>query len=410
LQQSGLALLLVTGFLGGLMPKAPTYDNFQTIPNVPNMRAADPISVEAAGMGGRRIQQPGEVIQNVALTQSKIAHDMQKEANQLRVDAARNRRNEIKMRLAFDPEAGFTNIRGLDALEPKSGKPLEEEYGETYKKKINEIAETLGNDAQKMAFLEDSKSDYSRFRQEIIQHEGRQFREYAVSVREGTIKNRMNEIGLRYNDPMAVDEAITSIKASAYDLARKQGKSAEWAEANTRELTSKAHLTALSAALQNNDPSYAHSYLKKYAGDMSADDILKAQGSLTKELDSKLALGVASDVIHGAVTRIQTPDSERAFNIAIQTESGGRQMGPDGKPLTSSEGAIGIAQVMPTTGPEAAKLAGLEWDENRFKNDEAYNRALGKAYFDKQVKDNQGNLMKAYAAYNAGPGRLADAV
>lgn len=104
------------------------------------------------------------------------------------------------------------------------------------------------------------------------------------------------------------------------------------------------------------------------------------------------------------------PGGGDTFSNMISQESGGRQFGSDGKPLTSSKGATGRAQVMPGTGPEAAKLAGLPWDENRFKNDAEYNTALGKAYFDKQVQDFGGDEAKAAAAYNAGPTRVKEAI
>lgn len=94
----------------------------------------------------------------------------------------------------------------------------------------------------------------------------------------------------------------------------------------------------------------------------------------------------------------------------LHTESGGRQFKPDGTPVTSPKGAIGIAQVMPTTGPEAAELAGLPWDETKFRGDAAYNEALGKAYFSKQLDTFGGDVAKALSAYNAGPGRTAAAI
>jgi soluble lytic murein transglycosylase len=65
---------------------------------------------------------------------------------------------------------------------------------------------------------------------------------------------------------------------------------------------------------------------------------------------------------------------------------------------------------MPSTGPEAAALAGLPYDETKYKNDASYNKALGLAYFQKQLQDNGGELSKAYAAYNAGPEALKQAV
>ncbi len=100
-------------------------------------------------------------------------------------------------------------------------------------------------------------------------------------------------------------------------------------------------------------------------------------------------------------------DIETVWRRLLQAESGGRQLRPDGTPVTSPKGAIGIAQVMPGTGPEAAALAGLDWDEQKYRTDAAYNEALGRAYFDKQV-DTFGDLRLAAAAYNAGPGRVRE--
>ena len=95
------------------------------------------------------------------------------------------------------------------------------------------------------------------------------------------------------------------------------------------------------------------------------------------------------------------------WKAQIGQESGGRQFDKDGKPLTSSAGAIGIAQVMPGTGPEAAKLAGLPWDVRRYHQDAGYNEALGKAYMAKQLQTFGGDVHKALAAYNMGPGSAA---
>lgn len=93
------------------------------------------------------------------------------------------------------------------------------------------------------------------------------------------------------------------------------------------------------------------------------------------------------------------------FNTrVIPVESfGGKQFDPEtGKPLTSKAGAVGIAQVMEDTGPEAAALAGLPWDRDRWLHDEEYNKALGEAYY-LSLYRRFGSLDKADAAYNAGP-------
>ena len=76
---------------------------------------------------------------------------------------------------------------------------------------------------------------------------------------------------------------------------------------------------------------------------------------------------------------------------------------------TSPKGAIGPGQVMPRTAPEAAKLAGLPFDDYRYRNDPEYNNALGQAYYTKQL-ETFGDPVKAAAAYNAGPGRVQRAI
>lgn len=104
-----------------------------------------------------------------------------------------------------------------------------------------------------------------------------------------------------------------------------------------------------------------------------------------------------------------TGDPASIWKNMLRTESGGQHFRKDGSVITSPAGAIGIAQVMPGTAPEAARLAGMTFDEQRYRNDPAYNEALGKAYFQKQL-ETFGDPAKAVAAYNAGPGNVQKAV
>jgi hypothetical protein len=97
------------------------------------------------------------------------------------------------------------------------------------------------------------------------------------------------------------------------------------------------------------------------------------------------------------------------FGRMVGVESRGKQFGRDGKPLTSPKGAIGVAQVMPGTAREAAKLAGVPFDNNRYRTDRAYNYALGEAYYNEQLRV-FGDESLAAAAYNAGPGAVRRAL
>jgi hypothetical protein len=111
----------------------------------------------------------------------------------------------------------------------------------------------------------------------------------------------------------------------------------------------------------------------------------------------------------GGAPAVSNADADAAFGALIHRESNGQQF-TGGRVTTSTKGAIGIAQIMPGTGPIAAKLAGLQWDPGRYLNDAAYNLALGKAYFRHLMQKFGGNVEQAWAAYNWGPGHVAKAV
>jgi hypothetical protein len=101
--------------------------------------------------------------------------------------------------------------------------------------------------------------------------------------------------------------------------------------------------------------------------------------------------------------------ADETWGRMLQQESNGQHFDENGRPKISSAGAVGIAQIKPATGKEAAALAGEQWNFKRFHNDPKYNEKLGRAYYDQQVQ-RFGDPTLAAAAYNAGPSRLSRAL
>lgn len=108
------------------------------------------------------------------------------------------------------------------------------------------------------------------------------------------------------------------------------------------------------------------------------------------------------------VDTLEYLDFESLSSAMFMQESGGQQFDKKGAPLTSSAGAIGVGQIMPETAPEAAKLAGVPFDEVRYRTDAEYNKRLAKAYLNQQIKEFDGNKTLALMAYNAGAGAVKD--
>jgi soluble lytic murein transglycosylase len=73
---------------------------------------------------------------------------------------------------------------------------------------------------------------------------------------------------------------------------------------------------------------------------------------------------------------------------------------------SSWAGAKGIMQVMPSTAVLVARRAGVQFDSARLIVDPAFNTQLGAALLGQLIEDEGGSRELAFAAYNAGPGRV----
>lgn len=333
------------------------------------------ISPEMATIGTRQIQAFGAAGEKLGTSLGQIAIDAQREANTLRVDDAKNKAKEVAMRLAYEKD-GFVNAKGLDALERKSGMTLADEYSDKLKKEIEAITEGLGNTAQKQSFGMQANDLLTSFRGQATQHESGEFKTYALSVRDGTIRNSMNNIGINYNNPGIIDNEIKSIAAATFDMARLQGKSATWAEAETRKMTSNAHKIALATALEKNDIQYASGYLNKYRSQMDADDILQVDGLITKDIQGRQAvaagssaLGVVSEAVQNdpvsRLARLVTPaDGTNASSFAAPIAAGNlprvsSTFGPRADPMTGShQHHDGVDYAVPVGTPIQAAASG----------------------------------------------------
>ena len=71
----------------------------------------------------------------------------------------------------------------------------------------------------------------------------------------------------------------------------------------------------------------------------------------------------------------------------------------------SSKDAMGLMQIIPSTGEELAARLGIRWKGPHTLFDPTTNVRIGVAYL-QQLRDRYGDLSTALAAYNWGPGRI----
>lgn len=335
------------------MARVPTLDNFSVAPSTGGQRnVSAPAVVPAIG---EQLQQFGRATQQAGDVASRIMLDQQQEANRLRVTDAINRAKEEATRLTFDKDAGFRQQKGIAALERQSGKTLTDDYSETLAKQFDAIQQGLGNDAQRQAFAEAGRGLMAGFRGDLTRHEADEFQTYATSVDEGATTNALNDMGLYWNDPARLQSAADTVKASTNRLRLRLGKSAEWGEARTRELLSNGHMSAIGAAIENDDISYAEGYLSQFGDQMTAQDRLRVDGLIGKRQDALVATTVASEIFSGASV---APPSASQFAMPVR----GQITSPFGQRAAPTAGASrnhnGVDIAVPIGTPVAAPAGG----------------------------------------------------
>lgn len=369
------------------MPRVPMPEGPQATPGgIPQGRLVSP---EASDFGARQLQGFGQALEGAGQVAGKIALDMQARADELRLTDAANKFKERQLTLQHDKDVGYLSVKGKNAFDRPDGKSLADHYDEQLAAAESDIAATLGTDRQKAAFQRAAGEMRLNFRGGVAQHESREYLGYQLSVAEGVQATALRDIELNWRSPDAVDAAVTRIKSEVYRQAKLTGQSAEWQEAQARKLTSNAHKVALMAALDQNDPSYADEYLKRYKDQMDGADILAVRGHITKAVDAQVGSAVGGEYAGQASRRLAPTDMDRMVQITIQSESGGN---PN---AVSPAGARGIMQVMPATAKNPGH--GIKPSNGTPDDDARVGRDLLGALTKKY-----GDAGQTWAAYNAG--------
>ncbi|EAA4082905.1 Lytic transglycosylase, catalytic [Salmonella enterica subsp. salamae] len=314
--------------------------------------------VSTQGFTAFKTPNMGEVIGGVAEQYAGVLAQAKQRANVALTQEATLQLNAVGNDLLNNPDSGFMNLQGKNAI--GKGK----EYVQQFDSQAQSIAASLPDEQARNAFLQQAQQQRIQFQTTAVRHEVGQVRQYEAGMQEGTLRS----LAQQAISPGLFVPALMNARNSIIAYGKAHGQSDEEIESNFVQWREQAANRASEAW-----------YTPTYQQIMGPE---------------------------GKIEVTDTPSESQLFSAMIWQESGGNQYGKDGLPLVSQKGAVGVAQVMEDTGPEAARLAGVPWDRDKWLNDTRYNAKLGQAYFGAQMKKYDNNPVLAVAAYNAGPGAV----
>lgn len=369
------------------MPRVPTYDTAQV-----QQQPTRPIQLQGVAPDTTSIAQGLQSFQRGA---EILANKSREQADTASIMDADRKLTEWQQNTMFNPKGGVYTRKGGAALDITN-----QTLGQ-FEEAQAKIAETLTSEQQKARYAQIVASRRNSLSNELNKYEFAQREKHHDDMAEGQRQSAIQGAALYADNPEQLAYNQSKLNLVERYEAQRKGLPPELAEQKRLESNTRLN-AAVIEQLAARDPMKAKQYFMDNAISMTADAQLRAASMLKPLIDRQVGVSVGSQ----AVQDVSSQDN-RVFASILQAESGGKQFDRNGQPMTSSRGAIGTAQIMPSTGPEAAKLAGVEWDENRFRNDPDYNRQLGQAYFQKLTNDFKSPAL-AVAAYNAGPGMVND--
>lgn len=387
------------------MPTVPSLDPSQLVTpsQAPDVQSSSAVTAGLLNQGAQQYSQAGDALGQAANAQSQMAIDAQNLANQTRVNDAVNQLKTTQQDLMYNPQSGVQAQTGINAIQRSSGMSLADEYTSKLTDSASQISSQLSNPMQLRMFNEQASDIATQFHGATTAWEGQQFKSYALSTQQGTVKLASNQVALNYNNPEQIDAGLQAIDAATYQAGKINGTAATEIEANQTAMKSNALTGAIDAALQAGQTTYANQLLAKYSPQMTADDILKVNGKLNTYIGTQVAAQTVAGVMTSVGPQLSNSPLSRMQAITAQSESSNNPNAVG--PYIPGQGtAKGSMQVMDATNTDPGFGVRPAAD-----NSQAERVRVGNDYLAAMVQ-RYGDPAKAWAAYNAGPGTLDAAV
>jgi hypothetical protein len=389
--------------------RVPTYEGPQVRPTP--LRAEQSIRAPEAAFGGataQAVSQVGKDIGQVASLLDRRAEEHGKEDAELAAFNAYSAASAEQQKLFYEGDTAIYRRRGAQAMGSTNEAAVE----------LKRIGEDTGKGLTSPYAQEQFSKLWSRHQNSemgaVSRHEAGQRQEFRDQTTAGILATSQNQAALRFNDEGEVNTQIglgeMAIRANTKGLPPDQ------VQAHIKTFTSGVRKAVVLRRMLD-DPLGADAYFREHANDFEPDDIVTLERALKVKTTQAKAVNNAKRIEDETTVGVATIKTEpgqapptRTFSAMVQVESGGRQVGTDGKLLVSSAGNFGISQINDASGGDAAKALNIEYDPAlaRATTDEgkAYNLKLGQKYHEMMLERFGGNETLAMAAYNAGPGNV----
>lgn len=241
------------------MPRVPTYDNFQVMPD-----RFQPVEARAQVPGVDPSRQMGDMGRALTAAGAKITEiefEMQKDLDEARVKEADVALAEALRTIQHDPERGYLNTMGRTAIDQRASTT----------RSIRELEGALSKDltpAQRDLFRQVALRRLQSALEQVDVHAARQTREYATGTAKARAEAQVPEMVTNWADPRRFAQARATGLAELDALAQTIGMDGEMKEAARREYLTGAHQQVLENIISLDRAQDARAYFERFQGEI----------------------------------------------------------------------------------------------------------------------------------------------
>lgn len=330
--------------------RVPTSNEFSVgVANAPSANFAAPnlpdVGVEVTRAGNQAFSAGQEVVN----AQMKMLAEM----NELATDNALAQVKAFEQDLRVNPNNGYENLRGENALNRPNGQSLVDEYDGYLMEHANAIKDTLKNDVQKTLFTQRLDGIRQTLRNKTGEHlltEGRKWKDTSLNTQ---IELAANSFSLSTTDEER-DAAIDRAISAARGLQDLYGWDSETMQKKVMDASDKAISQVIDDKIDKGDYAEARRLAIQYGAFAHGDTVVKARQKIEQAYQDQIIEDATANFKPGDVIQIPVnTDSSKAdtgnpvhdtVNRIIGAESGGD---PNAKNKKSS--AEGLGQFIDST-------------------------------------------------------------
>jgi hypothetical protein len=330
--------------------RVPTSNEFSVgVANAPSANFAAPnlpdVGIEVTRAGNQAFSAGQEVVN----AQMKMLAEM----NELATDNALAQVKAFEQDLRVNPNNGYENLRGENALNRPNGQSLVDEYDGYLMEHANAIKDTLKNDVQKALFTQRLDGIRQTLRNKTGEHlltEGRKWKDTSLNTQ---IELAANSFSLSTTDEerdAAIDRAISAAKG-LQDL---YGWDSETMQKKVMDASDKAISQVIDDKIDKGDYAEARRLAIQYGAFAHGETVVKARQKIEQAYQDQIIEDATANFKPGDVIQIPVnTDSSKAetgnpvhdtVNRIIGAESSGN---PNAKNTKSS--AEGLEQFIDST-------------------------------------------------------------